>query len=39
VDRRCDPGGALLSDEQKLLLLDVTPLSLGIATYAVTSPS
>jgi molecular chaperone DnaK len=24
---------ALLSDEQKLLLLDVTPLSLGIATY------
>ena len=26
-------GEALLSDEQKLLLLDVTPLSLGIATF------
>jgi molecular chaperone DnaK len=26
-------GEALLSDDQKLVLLDVTPLSLGIATY------
>jgi molecular chaperone DnaK len=26
-------GGALLEEDQKVLLLDVTPLSLGIATY------